>query len=109
MKAADVKELRKELGCTTRDLAAALGVEQATVLAWERGEQFATKRFVERMDQLREQGPSAVPKTRKQVPKTPYGALADPALWLLVRKLVAYPELRQAAQELSEAYSDPNE
>jgi len=108
MKADDVKELRKELGCTTRELAGALGVEQATVLAWERADQFPTKKFVDGMAELRQRGPAAVPKAKKKRAETPYEALSDPALWQLFRKLVAYPDLRRAALELSEAYGDPD-
>jgi hypothetical protein len=34
-------------------------------------------------------------------------ALADPALWELVRKLAAHKKLRDAVQKLAEAYPDP--
>ena len=34
-------------------------------------------------------------------------ALAMPELWMLVRKLVAHPELRAAAMKLAESYPDP--
>jgi DNA-binding transcriptional regulator YiaG len=48
----DIKALRKELSCTAKELAAALGLDQATVLAWEKAELFATKVHVERMREL---------------------------------------------------------
>ena len=41
----ELKALRKELSCTAKELAAALGIEQATVLAWEKGDLFPTKQF----------------------------------------------------------------
>lgn len=108
----DLKALRKELGCTARELAGALGLEQETVLAWERGDLFPTKRFVDAMEKLRQKGPSAIPrKPRKSAaaPASPWQALADPALWRLVRKLVAYPALRAQVEELAAGHADPTD
>lgn len=105
----DIKALRQELGCTARELAAALGVEQDAVLAWERGDLFPTKRLVGKMDELRQKGPSAIPKRRRGPATSPFQAMADPALWRLVRKLVAHPELRAAVMKLAEPYADPAE
>ena len=103
----DIKALRKELGCTTRELAGAMGMEQEMVLAWERGELFPTKRHVGQMAELREKGPAAVPRRRKEQNPEPLKLLASPDLWLLFRKLVAHPELRAAAVKLAESYPDP--
>jgi transcriptional regulator with XRE-family HTH domain len=105
----DVKNLRTELDCTAKDLASALGVEQETVLAWERGELFPTKRFVTKMEALRSAGKSAIPrKPRKTAAATsPMAVLADPATWRLVRKLVAHADLRREVLKLAEAYPDP--
>lgn len=105
-----IKALRQELSCTARELAAALGIEQDVVLSWERGETFPTKRWVDRMEQLRKQGPAAIPR-RKKAPAaaSPMQALADPELWRLFRKLVAHPALRSAAAKLAEDYPDPTE
>jgi transcriptional regulator with XRE-family HTH domain len=105
----DIKALRQELGCTARELAGALGIEQAEVIAWERGDLFPTKRFCDAMEALRKKGPSAIPKKprRKAAAATPMAALSDPDLWRLVRKLLAHPELRSAAQALAERYTDP--
>jgi len=104
----DLKALRQTLGCTARELAAALAVEPDTIVSWERGELFPTKRNVEKMAELRAKGPSAVPrKRRKSAPASPLHALADPELWRLVRKLLSHPELRSAAEKLAEPYSDP--
>ncbi len=105
----DIKALRRELGCTAKDLAAAMGLDQATVLAWERGELFPTKKFVEQMEELRKKGPSAIPKPPKKrgAPPSPMKVLADPTFFRLVRKLIAHPELYAAADKLAEAYPDP--
>jgi|SRR5580700_10455850 transcriptional regulator with XRE-family HTH domain len=104
----DIKALRQELGCSARELGAALAIEQETVLAWERGDLFPTKRFVDMMEALRKNGPSAIPKKRRKgAPAPPFQVLSDPELWKLVRKLVAHPELRAAALELSAGYPDP--
>jgi transcriptional regulator with XRE-family HTH domain len=103
----DIKALRKELGCTARELAGALGLEQETVLAWERADLFPTKHYVGQMEELRRKGPSAVPKKRRGAPDSPQKLLASPDLWRLLRKLLAHPELRAAALALAERYPDP--
>jgi transcriptional regulator with XRE-family HTH domain len=104
-----IKALRKELGCTARELAGALGLEQATVLAWERGDLFPTKQIVDQMADLGKRGPSAIPRAKRRAPTSPMQALADPELWRLLRKLVAHPALRDAVTKLAEAYEDPTE
>ncbi len=105
----DIKALRQELSCTARELAAALGLEQDAVLAWERGELFPTKRLVGKMEELRKQGPAAIPRTskKKSSPSSPHAVLADPTIWKLLRKLIAHPELRAAVVKLADPYSDP--
>lgn len=105
----DVKNLRTEVDCTAKELATALGVEQETVLAWERGELFPTKRFVTKMEALRAAGKGAIPRKPKKAAAaaSPMAVLADPATWRLVRKLVAHAELRKKVAELAENYPDP--
>jgi transcriptional regulator with XRE-family HTH domain len=105
----DLKALRAELGCTAKDLAGALGLEQAEVLAWERGELFPTKHFVDEMNALRKKGPSAIPKKRRGAAASPMKALADPAVWIVVRKLLFHPDLFKATAKLAEPYSDPSD
>lgn len=61
-----IKALRQELDCTATELGAAIGVEQATVLAWERGDLFPTRRYVEAMAALAKQGAQAFPRRRPQ-------------------------------------------
>jgi len=101
----ELKALRKDLSCTAKELAGALGLEQATVLAWEKGELFPTKQYIDKMETLRGKGPSAIPKKAKG--EHPMKALTDPQVWLLIRKLAAHKKLRDAVGKLAEAYPDP--
>lgn len=101
----DLKALRKDLGCTAKELAQALGIEQATVLAWEKGDLFPTKPFIDKMEALRAKGPAAIPKKAKG--DHPMKVLSDPALWDVVRKLVAHKKLRDEVIKLAAAYPDP--
>jgi len=103
----DIKALRKELACTAKELAQALGLEQATVLAWERGELFATKPFIDKMMALRVRGPAAIPKKARG--DSPMKVLADPALWELVRKIVVHKKLRDEVTKLAASYADPKD
>lgn len=101
----ELKALRKELSCTAKELAGALGVEQSTVLGWEKGELFPTKVFVDKMETLRSKGPSSIPKKSKG--GDPIKTLADPDFWKLVRKMAAHKKLRDEAAKLAESYADP--
>jgi transcriptional regulator with XRE-family HTH domain len=101
----EIKALRKELVCTAKELAQALGIEQATVLAWEKGDLFPTKAFVDKMELLRGRGPAAIPKKAKGA--EPMKVLADPALWELLRKIVAHKKLRDEVVKLAAPYADP--
>lgn len=101
----EIKAVRKDLSCTAKELAQALGIEQSTVLAWEKGELFPTKQFIDKMNELRARGPSAIPKKAKGA--DPIKVLADPALWELVRKLVAHKKLRDEVTKLASTYPDP--
>jgi transcriptional regulator with XRE-family HTH domain len=101
----EIKALRKELVCTAKELAQALGIEQGTVLAWEKGDLFPTKAFVDKMAALRLRGPASIPKKAKGA--EPMKVLADPALWELVRKIVAHKKLRDEVAKLAAPYADP--
>lgn len=103
----DIKALRKDLACTAKELAHALGIEQATVLAWEKGDLFPTKPFIDKMERLRAGGPAAIPKKARG--DAPMKVLADPALWELIRKLVAHKKLRDEVVKLASAYADPKD
>jgi DNA-binding transcriptional regulator YiaG len=102
----DIKLLRKKLGCTARDLATTLGIEQKDVLAWEAGELFPTKRFVDQMKVLREKGPGAVLKTTKGKAVAPTDRVSDPAFWAIVKKLLLHPPLYEQVSKLAETYGD---
>jgi transcriptional regulator with XRE-family HTH domain len=103
----ELKALRKTLACTAKELAGALGLDQATVLGWERGELFPTKQYVDAMNDLAARGPSAIP--RKSKGDHPMRALADPTTWELVRKIAAHKKLRDEVSKLATRYSDPAE
>lgn len=103
----DIKALRKDLSCTAKELAQVLGIEQSTVLAWEKGDLFPTKVYVDKMNALRAKGPSAVPKKAKGA--DPMKVLADPALWEVFRKVVVHKKLRDEVVKLAQAYPDPSQ
>ena len=102
----ELKDLRKELQCTAKELAGALGIEQSTVLAWEKGELFPTKANVDRMNAFRAKGPSSIPKKSKAA-SDPMKTMSDPAFWTLVRKIAAHKKLRDEATKLADNYPDP--
>jgi transcriptional regulator with XRE-family HTH domain len=101
-----IKQLRKELSCTAKELAGALELEQSTVLAWEKGDLFPTKQYVDKMEGLRLKGPGAIPKKSKGN-VDPMKALRDPGVWELLRKLAAHKRLRDEVTKLAASYSDP--
>ncbi len=105
----DLKALRAELKCSTRELALAIDVDQATILSWERGETFPTKQFVARLEAARARGAKAIPrKSRAAVTKTdPLELLGDPEVWGLIRKLIANADFRREAFELAKRFDAP--
>ncbi len=102
----EIKQLRKELSCTAKELASALTLEQATVLSWEKGELFPTKQYIDKMEELRAKGPGAIPKKAKGN-VDPMKALRDPAVWELLRKIAAHKRLRDEVTKLAASYADP--
>jgi len=104
----DIKRLRDELGCSIGELAETLGVDVKTVLDWEAGERFPTKRHADKLESIRRTGPSAVlRKPRAKKAPTGLSLLADPRLWTIVRKLVAHPDFLTEVERLAEKYEDP--
>ena len=101
----ELKTLRKELGCTAKELAAALGLEQATVLAWEKGELFPTKPYIDKMEALRTKGAGSIPRMAKA--GNAIKTFTDPAFWEIVRKLAAHKKLRDEVAKLAAGYPDP--
>jgi transcriptional regulator with XRE-family HTH domain len=105
----ELKALRKELSCTAKELAAALELEQGTVLGWERGELFPTKQYVDAMEALRARGAGAIPRKDRGKNPEPLKVLADPEVWGVVRKILAHKKLRDEVVKLAAEYSDPGE
>ena len=103
----ELKAARRELACTAKELAQALGLEQRTLLAWEKGELFPTKQYIDKINELRTKGPSSIPKKAKG--KGPFEVLSDPSTWELFRKILAHKKLRDEAQKLAAAYEDPSD
>lgn len=103
----DIKATRKQLACTAKELALALETDQATVLAWERGELFPTKKHCDKMAELLAKGKGAIPKVSRAKGPGPMAAMRDPALWELFRKLLAHKKLRDEVAKLAAAYPDP--
>jgi DNA-binding XRE family transcriptional regulator len=105
----DIKQLRKDLKATARDLAAALEIDQKEVVAWEAGERFPTKRYVDAMQKLKAKGPSAIPRVAKgkTSAKTGVERLSDPKLWEIIQKLVEHPALFDQVAELASKYGSP--
>lgn len=101
----EIKKARAALKCTAKELAAALDIETSTVAAWERGDEFPTKKHVAQLEKLVAGGPTAIP--RKAKGGDPLEALRDPDVWLLIRKLLAHPKLRAEASRLAEKYDEP--
>jgi transcriptional regulator with XRE-family HTH domain len=101
----DVKKARAALKCTAKELAAALEIEPQTVMAWERGDEFPTKKNVDRIEKLVAAGPTSVPRKAKGA--DPLEALRDPDVWLLIRKLLAHPKLRAEVTKLADKYEEP--
>jgi transcriptional regulator with XRE-family HTH domain len=105
----DIKQLRKDLKVTARDLAQALDVDQKEIVAWEAGERFPTKRYVDALQKLKAQGAAAFPRAPKARPGVKVGVqrLSDPKLWEIVRKLLEHPALFDQVAELAARYPDP--
>jgi transcriptional regulator with XRE-family HTH domain len=106
----ELRQLREELHCTARELAATLGIDSGEVTAWEQGELFPTKKVVLALTKLRSLGPVAVTrklKRRSPIPVKGAARLADPEFWQLVRKLVEHPELFDKVRQIADAFPDP--
>ncbi len=103
----EIRELRANLKCTARELAATLGIESTEVTAWEQGERFPTKKHVSDMAKLSLLGPDAISrKPRRRAASAPRGLLrlADPALWEIVIKLAESPEFFDEVQQIMRSH-----
>jgi hypothetical protein len=105
-----IKQIRTDLRCTVRELASSLGAPAADVQAWEAGTQFPTKRWVNRLESLRDKGPNALlGKSAEASGKgaSPMAQLDNPEVWQLIRKLLAYPQLFSEVSQIAKDYEDP--
>ncbi|MFO0617722.1 MAG: helix-turn-helix transcriptional regulator [Polyangiaceae bacterium] len=101
----ELKSLRAELKCSTRELALAIDVDQATILSWERGETFPTKQFVDRLEAARARGAKAIPrKAKPTAPLDPLELLGDPEIWSVIRKLLANADFRREVLALAKRF-----
>jgi transcriptional regulator with XRE-family HTH domain len=100
-----IKEARLALRCTAKELAAALGVAPTTIAAWERGDEFPTKQYVDALAKLVADGPGAIP--RKAKGDDALAALRDPDVWMLIRKVLAHSKLRAEVAKLAAKYEEP--
>jgi hypothetical protein len=109
----EIRALFVKLDCSSRQLADTLGVPHREVMDWEVEKRFPTKRHVARMKELAEEGPNAIAPKRsatlraRREAASPIEALADPAVWAIVRKLLAHPAFRLRVAELARDYDDP--
>lgn len=103
----EIRELRANLKCTARELAATLGIESSEVTAWEQGERFPTKKNVSDLAKLSLLGPDAISrKPRRQAGNGARGIsrLADPALWEIVIKIAENPDLFDKVKQIADKY-----
>ncbi len=116
----EIKALLDVLGLGTRQLGAKLGVDPKVIVAWEREEQFPTKKNVDAMRALLrehegepgtgtgdEHGHAGEGRRGAGPGARILDALADPAVWRLLRKILAHPRLRQEVEEAAAQYRDP--
>ena len=104
----EVRQARRRLRLTARALGEVLGVDGKTVMAWERGDAFPTKRYCDAIARTEREATAKQPKEREPAPSSAsLAALQQPRLWALVAKLCAHPELLDAAEELAEDYELP--
>jgi transcriptional regulator with XRE-family HTH domain len=98
----EIKKLREELGCSLGDLSRYVGVEPKTLLAWEAGDLFPTKRHVSRLEAARK--PGAVPRSTPKPAPGGLEALSDPRLWAIITKLVTRPEFFAEVEKIAARY-----
>ncbi len=104
MRPEEIKKLREELGCSLGELAAAVGVETKTLLSWEAGDLFPTKRHVDKLEATRKAGPAAVRRPKAEPSPTGIDALSDPRLWAIIRKLASEPAFFAEVEKLAARY-----
>lgn len=111
----EVTRLRERLGLSISGLARAIRVPVQEVAAWESGDRFPTRRAVEALRRLDEGGQGAKGGSERRnatvgaekAPPPRWSSWKDPELWMLLRKLAAWPDLRRRVLKLAEEYPDP--
>ena len=76
-------------------------------MAWEKGELFPTKQFIDRDGGLPREGARRDPEEGER--ERPDEAARDPVVWELVRKLLVHKKLRDEVAKLAAGYPDPGE
>jgi transcriptional regulator with XRE-family HTH domain len=104
MRPDEIKKLREELGCSLGELAQAVGVDAKTLIAWESGDLFPTKRHVSRLEAVRRGGPEAVRRPKAAPVASGLELLSDPRLWAIVTKLVQDAKFFAEVEKLAERY-----
>jgi DNA-binding XRE family transcriptional regulator len=97
----DIKKLRDELGCSLGELSTFVGVDTKTLIEWEAGDLFPTKRHVAKLEAARKAGPEAVRRKKPASVPTGLAALSEPRLWALVNKLVTDPAFFAEVEKLA--------
>jgi transcriptional regulator with XRE-family HTH domain len=99
----DIKKMRDELGFSLGELAEAAGVDVRTILAWEAGDLFPTKKHVSKLEAARRAGPSAERRSKAAPPPKGLDVLSDPRLWAIVAKLASDPKFFAEVEKLAKS------
>jgi DNA-binding transcriptional regulator YiaG len=103
----DVKALRKELRLSIQALATSLKVEARTILAWEAGDLFPTKKHASAMLALvaqRKADERPSPSSNSESNDDALSQLKNPELWDLVARLATDPEFFATVQRLAKRH-----
>jgi len=111
----DLRDIYEKLGCSARQLADTLGVSHREVMDWEVEKRFPTKRHVDRMKQLLDEGPGALAPKRivvqraRETMRLQLATLEDAVVWTVIEKLLDDAEFRQRALDLARTYDEPGD
>ena len=95
----EIKQLRKDLNLSARELATSIKAETEDVWAWETGERFPTKRFVTRMLALRKTGAPKRPPANAPEPKAAAADADEAAVKKAASDLAMYKANRKARDD----------
>jgi len=121
-----IKALREELGLSVSQLARELSVDVKTILSWEAGRTFPTKKHADKLEGLatadtdsEDRVSEARPVADSAIAERGTGeqgqvrgddledAVLDHDTWRVVQKLLLYPDLLRSVQDLCASYPDP--